>query len=645
MSLGAIDFGFIVDSTLVMVENNVRHLEEKAPGRSAMDVIREASIQVVRPTVFAQTINMIVYLPVLALEGIEGKLFRPMSLTILFALSGSVLLICTVMPVLASFLAPKKRVGFRKDRITPFLKWLYRPVVRCALRKPVAFSFIPVAVIAAGVWLASITGAEFIPRLSEMGVVINTVRLSGVSLEESVRYGTQLEKLVLDKFPHEVEDIWVRTGTAEVATDPMGIELSDVFITLAPRKEWTRARTQDELTELLRDELSGLPGMRMVFTQPIEMRVNEMIAGIRSDLGIKIFGDDLETLRSSAAEVDAIVRSIPGSADVYTEQITGQPVLEILVDQDAIARYGVPAQHVLEVVEAIGAKKIGEIREGQRRFDLAVRLKERYRRDTSAVGRILIPTASGERIPLARLATIRQVEGPSTITREWQKRRIVVQCNVTGRDIGGFVKDVQQRIKDELVLPTGYHVEFGGQFEHLQRAAKRLTIVVPLALLLIFVLLNAATSSMRTSLIIFLGPAFAAFGGLAALWLRGIPFTISAGVGFVVASGVSVLNGLILVSTIKERRADGLTVAEAIEEGSLLRLRPICMAGLVAVLGFLPMAISTGVGAEVQRPLATVVVGGVIADNLLTLLVLPALYFLFGVKKEKTEEPKAEPEV
>jgi len=640
MSLGAIDFGFIVDSTLVMIENNVRHLEERAEGRSVIDVVREASIQVVRPTVFAQTINMIVYLPVLALEGIEGKLFRPMSITILFALSGSVLLICTVMPVMASFLTPRKRVGLRKDRITPLLKWLYRPVVRCALKRPVAFSLIPVAVVALGIWLATITGSEFIPRLSEMGIVVNTVRLSGVSLEESVRYGTQIEKLVREKFPHEIEDIWTRTGTAEVATDPMGIELSDVFITLTPRDEWVRASTQDELTNLLREELSGLPGMRMVFTQPIEMRVNEMIAGIRSDLGIKIFGDDLEVLRSSASEVEAIVRSIPGSADSYTEQITGQPVLEIRVDQEAIARYGVPAQHVLEVVEAIGVKRIGEIREGQRRFDLAVRLKDEYRRDISAVGKILIPTVNGERIPLARLAHIRQVEGPSTITREWQKRRIVVQCNVTGRDIGGFVRDVQRKIKDSLVLPPGYHVEFGGQFEHLQRAAKRLTIVVPLALLLIFVLLNAATGSVRISCIIFLGPVFASFGGLTALWLRGIPFTISAGVGFVVASGVSVLNGLILVSTIRERSAEGLTVTQAIEEGSLLRLRPICMAGLVAVLGFLPMAISTGVGAEVQRPLATVVVGGVIADNLLTLLVLPALYIMFGVQKAKVEEAR-----
>ena len=636
MSLGAIDFGFIVDSTLVMVENNVRHLEERTHGRSVMDIVRRASIQVARPTVFAQTINMIVYLPVLALEGIEGKLFQPMSLTILFALSGSVLLICTVMPVLASYFIPK-RTGARKDRITSLLRWFYRPAVRYALKMPVAFCVIPVAVIVAGLWLSARTGSEFIPRLSEMGIVVNTVRLSGVSLQESVRYGTQIEKLILEKFPHEVKDVWVRTGTAEVATDPMGIELSDVFMTLSPRQEWARARTQDELTSLLRQELSGLPGMRMVFTQPIEMRVNEMIAGIRTDLGIKIFGDDLEVLKAKASEVEAIVRSIPGSVDIYTEQITGQPVLEIRVDQDAIARYGVPARDVLEVVEAIGARHVGEVREGQRRFDLVVRLAERHRKNISTIGRILIPAAGGERIPLARLARIRHVEGPSTITREWQKRRIVVQCNVTGRDIGGFVEDVQRRIKDGLALPPGYHVEFGGQFEHLQRATKRLMIVVPLALLLIFVLLRAATDSMRASFIIFLGPAFASLGGLTALWLRGMPFTVSAGVGFVVASGVSVLNGLVLVSTIKDRLAEGIPAAQAIEEGALLRLRPICMAGLVAVLGFLPMAISTGVGAEVQRPLATVVVGGVIADNLLTLLVLPALYALFGTKKLKAE--------
>ncbi|MHC4872807.1 MAG: efflux RND transporter permease subunit [Planctomycetota bacterium] len=629
MSLGAIDFGFIVDSTLVMVENNSRHLDENEGRRPVLDVIREASIQVARPTVFAQMINMIVYLPVLALEGIEGKLFQPMSITILFALSGSVLFICTVMPVFASLFAGTHN-HLRKDHITSFLKRLYKPVVCMVLKVPKVICFIPAVVIIVCIWLASITGTEFIPRLSEMGIVINTVRLSGVSLEESVRYGGQMEKLILKEFPDEVKHVWTRTGTAEVATDPMGIELSVVFITLKSRDEWKRAETQNELTDQLRSLLSGLPGMRMIFTQPIEMRVNEMIAGIRTDLGIKIFGDDLDKLRDKALEVQNLLKSIPGSADLYTEQITGQPVLEIRVDQEAIARYGVSGEDVLSVVKAIGEEKVGEIREEQRRFDLILKLKEKHRKSPSEVARILIPTAHGERIPLARLAIIRQVEGPSTITREWQKRRIVVQCNVTGRDIGSFVKEVENTINEKLPLPAGYHYEFGGQFEHLQRAMTRLMIVVPLALLMIFVLLQLATGSIRVSCIIFLGPVFACFGGLLSLWLRDIPFTVSAGVGFVVASGVSVLNGLVLASTITEQIKSGLPILNAIENGALLRLRPICMAGLVAVLGFLPMALSTGVGAEVQRPLATVVVGGVIADNLLTLLVLPAFYLLFG---------------
>jgi cobalt-zinc-cadmium resistance protein CzcA len=637
MSLGAIDFGFIVDSTLVMVENTTRCLSEDKSGLSPLDTVRRAAIQVARPTVFAQMINMIVYLPILALEGIEGKLFRPMSVTILLALSASVLLICTLMPVLVSVFIPK-RPGRWRDFVTPVLTRIYRPVVRFALRRPVPVVLLPGVVAAALFLMASRTGSEFIPRLSEMGIVINTVRLSGVSLDESVRYGTQIEKLIQRKFPDEVRDVWVRTGTAAVATDPMGIELSDVFMTLTPREDWTRARTQDELTDLMRRELSGLPGMRMIFTQPIEMRINEMIAGIRTDLGVKIFGDDLETLKSKAAEVEAILKSVPGSTDIYVEQITGQPVLEISVDQEAIARYGVPASDVLDVVETIGTKKVGEVREDQRRFDLVVRLAEEYRRDPSAVARILVPAADGERIPLARLARIRQVEGPSVITREWQKRRIVVQCNVSGRDIGGFVAEVRQRLQEELDLPVGYHVAYGGQFEHIERAQARLLLVVPLTLALILALLYASTRSVRNSLMIFTGPVFAAFGGLVALWMRGMPFTISSGVGFVIVSGVSVLNGLVMIATIEEKTAEGGRWSLAVEDGALLRLRPIFMAAMVAVFGFLPMALSTGVGAEVQRPLATVVVGGVIADGLLTLLVLPALYTVFG-RRSALREP------
>ena len=629
MSLGAIDFGLVVDSSVIMIENSVRRLAEEGEERSVLEVVRDASIEVRRPTMFGELIIMIVYLPILTLEGVEGKLFIPMALTVIFALAGSLILSLTLMPVLASLLLPR-RVEERENVLVRAAKWLYRPLLRGALRLRVPVIASAILILAGALALAARTGAEFVPRLSEMGIVINTVRLSGVSLEESVRYGTLLERKLMREFPDEVRDVWVRTGTAEVATDPMGIELSDVFITLKPREEWKRATTQEELTAAIRGALEGMPGMRMVFTQPIEMRVNEMVAGIRADLGIKVFGDDLEVLREKAAAVEAVVRSIPGSADVYTEQVTGQPVLEVHVDQDAIARHGVPAEHVMQVVQAMGTTPIGEVRQGQRRFDLVVRLAEEYRRDPAAIGRILVPTASGERIPLARLASIRQVEGPSTITREWQKRRIVVQCNVQGRDVGGFVEEVQRRLATELDLPTGYHITYGGQFEHLERARTRLAIVVPLALALILFLLHASTGSLRDSLLIFTGAPFAAAGGVVALWVRDMPFTVSAAVGFVAVSGVAMLNGLVLSATIRRLAAEGVPFDLAIEQAALMRLRPVLMTALVAALGFVPMALNTGVGAEVQRPLATVVIGGVISDNFLTLTVLPALYALFG---------------
>jgi cobalt-zinc-cadmium resistance protein CzcA len=410
----------------------------------------------------------------------------------------------------------------------------------------------------------------------------------------------------------------------------MGIELSDVFITLNPRNQWTRARTQGELVELMSEELSGLPGMRLVFTQPIEMRVNEMIAGIRTDLGIKIFGDDLDVLAGIAAQVGDVVDSIPGSTDVYVEQITGQPVLQIRVDQDAVARHGVAARHVLEFVEAIGGVRVGEIREDQQRFDLVVRLPERYRNNPDAVRQILIPTAAGGRVPLDRLTSIEQVEGPSTITREWQRRRIVVQCNIRGTDVGSFVAEARDRIAAEVNLPQGYYVSFAGQFEHMERARTRLMIVVPAALLLVFLLLYTSTNSVRDALIIFSGAPFAAIGGIAALLLRGMPFTVSAGVGFVAVSGVAMLAGLVLVSAINRMLLNGSPLEEAIELSAISRLRPILMTTLVAALGFVPMAFNTGVGAEVQRPLATVVIGGVLSANALTLVVLPAIYRMRG---------------
>jgi len=629
MSLGAIDFGLIVDSSVIMIENSVRRLASSARRSSVLETVREAALEVRKPTMYGELIIAVVFLPVLTLEGLEGRLFRPMALTLLFALAGSLVLSLTLMPVLAS-LVLKGGIRERENWFVRGAKRIYEPVVAFAIRRRRVVLAATLALLAGGGVLATRIGSEFIPRLSEGGIVINTVRLSGVSLEESVRYGTQLEKVIIEKFPDEVRDVWVRTGTAEVATDPMGIELSDAFVTLHPRNRWTRARTQDELVAQMSEELSGLPGMRLIFTQPIEMRVNEMIAGIRTDVGIKIFGDDLERLRDLATRVGDMVGDIDGAADLYVEQITGQPLLQVRVDQDAAARHGVAARQVMQIVEAIGGVTAGEIREDQRRFDLVVRLPERHRDDPGMVGRILVPTAEGGRIPLERLAEIRQIEGPSTITREWQRRRIVVQCNVRGRDVGGFVDDVRERIAAEITLPDGYYLSFSGQFEHMERARQRLMIVVPLALLLVFFLLHASMNSVRDALIIFTGAPFAAIGGLAALLIRGMPFTVSAGVGFVAVSGVAMLAGLVLVSTMQRFLKNGAPLEEAITQSSLTRLRPVLMTTLVAALGFVPMALNTGVGAEVQRPLATVVIGGVLSANLLTLVVLPALYRVFG---------------
>lgn len=629
LSLGAIDFGLVVDSAVISVENSVRRLGKESGSRSVVDIVRDAAIEVRRPTMFGELIIMVVYLPILLLEGVEGKLFRPMALTVVFALMGSTILSVTLIPVLSSLLLTRK-IKERENVLVRVAQWLYRPLIRISMRFRVSVACAGVLVLLFGAYLATQLGATFIPRLYEQAIAVNTVRLAGVSLDESIRYGTQLEKVIKEKFPHEIRDIWSRTGTAQVATDPMGFELTDMFMTLNPREQWTRAKTQKELTEEIKRELDRLPGMRTIFTQPIEMRMNEMTAGIRGDLGIKIFGDDLEILKTKAKEIQDLLEAMPQSADVSAEQVTGQPVLEIDVNQDAIARYGVPAQHVLEIVEAIGQVRVSQVREGQRRFDLVVRLSERFCDSPEEIGRILVPTTAGERIPLSRLAGIRQVEGPSTITREWQKRRVVVQANVKGRNLAGFVEEARRRIAEQVQLPPGYYVRFGGQFEHLSRASLRLTIIVPVALFTIFLLLYFSTDSILDALLIATGAPFAAFGGIVALYLRDMPFTISAGVGFVAVSGVSVLNGLVLISTIRRKMAEGVPADRAIEETRLIRLRPILMTGLVAALGFVPMALNTSIGAEVQRPLATVVIGGVISDNILTLLMLPALFMIFG---------------
>ena len=629
MSLGAIDFGLVVDSSVIMVENASRHLSGADNGRSVREIVRDAAVEVRRPTLFGELIIAIVYLPILALEGIEGKLFRPMALTVIFALAASMVLSMTLVPALASVVL-RKGVHGAETRLTRRLKRAYRPALGLALRHKVPVLVLTGLTLMSAIFLATRLGSEFVPRLREMSIVINAVRLAGVSLDESIRYGTRIERLLLERFPDEIAHIWTRTGTAEVATDPMGLELSDVFMTLAPREEWSRARTQDELVRQMSAELEGMPGMRTVFTQPIEMRLNEMIAGIRADVGVKLFGDDFEVLREKADEIRSVVEGTTGAADVTVEQLTGAPVLQITVDREAIARFGIPAQEVLEVVESMANRRVGEIVEGQRRFDLAVRIDERFMDDPAGIGRILLTTAGGERLPLERLADIRVIDGPATISREWAKRRITVQSNVRDRDMGSFVSEIRQKIQEHVELPSGYYVRFGGQFEHLERARTRLLVVVPLALLLIFVLLYFSFGRARDAWLVFTGVPFAAVGGIVALWLRGLPFTISAGVGFVALSGVAVLGQLVLASRIRQLMERGTQLQVAVSEAAETRLRPVLMTGLVASFGFLPMALNTGIGAEVQRPLATVLIGGVITSMLATLIVMPVLYLLFG---------------
>jgi cobalt-zinc-cadmium resistance protein CzcA len=632
LSLGAIDFGMIVDSSVVMIENCVRHLADNANrGKSRLEIIRDAAVEVRKPTMFGELIIMIVYLPILTLEGIEGKMFRPMALTVIFALAGSMVLSLTLMPVLASFFLPK-RTEEREPLLMRLAHAIHYPILQFAIHHKLAvMGFAATVLVLAFGLIAPNLGSEFVPRLSEGAVAIGVVRLAGTDLAESIRYNTEMERVILDTFPDEVENVWSRIGSAEVATDPMGVELTDTFITLKPRSQWKKARSQAEFTELLDKALRDMPGQRLAYSQPIEMRINEMVSGVRADLGIKIFGDDFDVLVKKGHEIESILRSIDGAADVNTEQITGQPMLQIKVNQEQIARYGLSAQAVLDLVQSVGGKPLGDVVEGQLKFPLVARLPESFRDSPAAIGAMLVATPRGERIPLSRLASVEIVEGPSTITREWGQRRITVTSNVRGRDLGSFVAEARRQIAEKIALPTGrYRIEYGGQFENLQRAQTRLLIVEPLALLLILLLLYFTYHSMVDALRVFTGIPFAWVGGIFALWLRDMPFSISAGVGFIAMSGVAVLDDMILVSYIRQLRARGVPLDEAVTQAAITRLRPVLMTTLVASLGFLPMAFSDGMGAEVQRPLATVVIGGVIGAMVMSLLVLRVLYLLFN---------------
>lgn len=644
MSLGAIDFGLVVDSSVIMVENATRRLDEDRSDETIRQVVRDAAVEVRKPTLFGELIIAIVYLPILALEGVEGKLFRPMALTVIFALAGSMILSMTLMPVLASYALKRGHVE-QDNRLVRWLTDRYRVVLGWALDRRRWVLAIAALAVAGSAVVATRLGSEFVPRLREQAIVINTVRIAGVSLDESVRYGTRIEQLLLDRFPDEVAHVWTRTGTAEVATDPMGLEVSDVFLTLTPREQWTRGETQDELVAVMKAELEGMPGMRTIFTQPIEMRVNEMIAGIRSDVGIKLFGDDFDRLRDEADAIRRVVEKIPGAADVAVEQLTGQAMLSIQVDRQAAGRYGIPVGEVLEVVESLGTRKLGEVVEGQRRFDLVMRLGDDAKSSAERIRDVVVHTADGAQIPLSSVADISVVEGPSTIQREWAKRRVIVQANVRGRDVGSFVDDVRAALT-KVPLSEGHYTALGGQFENLERAQKRLMIVVPIALLLIFSLLYLTYGRIADAIRVFTGVPFGAVGGILALWIRDIPFSISAGVGFIALSGVAVLGDMVLVSRVMQLLERGQEPLVAIRRAAETRLRPVLMTALVAAFGFVPMALNTGVGAEVQRPLATVVIGGMVSSTIATLLVLPVLYAVFGARLPESESrPQPAPDL
>jgi heavy metal efflux system protein len=639
MSLGALDFGLIVDGAVVMVENAVRRRAEArhagSPERPERTIL-DASVEVGRPVVFAVVIIMIVYLPILSLTGIEGKMFKPMALTVVFALLGSLVLSLTYIPAAMTYLL-KGQVAETESIVVRLAKRWYRPalVTMMGNRRP--------ALVAAGVLVAvcgalfPFLGSEFIPRLDEGALAVQTQQLPSVSLPQSIQTVTEIEK-VLKTFP-EVTKVVSKTGRAEIATDPMSVDFSDIYIELNSPSEWKTARTKEGLIEEMSEALEKkVPNAAFSFSQPIELRVSELISGVRSDIAIKIFGDDLETLKRAADRIGAIVKKVPGAEDVKVEATSGLPQLQIKPDRAAIARYGINVEDVNSLVESIIAgKEAGLVYEGEKRFSLVVRLAGESSRDVETIKNLLVSAPNGSRIPLAQLAEIKLVEGPSQISREDTRRRIGVELNIRGRDIGSFVKDAQIAIDRQVTLPPGYYLTWGGTFENLQRASARLLIVVPLALFLIFVLLFTTFGSVKHAVLIYTGIPFAIAGGVLALALRGMPFSISAGVGFIALFGVAVLNGVVMVSYINHLRDRGRSVADAVMEGAEIRLRPVLMTALVASLGFIPMAIATSAGAEVQRPLATVVIGGLITSTFLTLLILPMLYGRF-VRDEKRGE-------
>ncbi len=626
MSLGAIDFGLIVDGAVVMIENIVRVVgERRSKGEEVDDgTILRAAREVARPVAFAVGIIILVYLPILALTGIEGKMFRPMALTVVFALLGSLVLALVVMPVLASLFL--KGATEKETLLIRAAHRLYTPSLQRVVRHPHLTAGIATTVFVASLGLAPLLGAVFVPKLDEGSIALQIIRPPSVSLEESIQQATAVEAAILEAFPDEAATVISRTGRAEIATDPMGVDFSDVYVMLKDQDGWTRGTDQASLVAAMEEELDRrVPGVNYAFSQPIELRVNELIEGVRSDVALFLYGEDLEVLRVAGDQVVALLSGIEGAQDVKVEQLAGLPMLDVRVDRGAVARLGMDAADVLDAVETLGGRASGEVLVGQRRFALQVRFPEAVRASPEAVGRVLVGRPGGTQVPLASVAEVRVSQGPAQIGRENVQRRLTVELNVRGRDVAGFVAEAQDLLA-QVDLAEGVLLDWGGAFENLQEAASRLAVLVPLVLLLIFVLLQANFRSTRVTLLVYANVPLAITGGLVALFVRGLPLSISAAVGFIALFGIAVMNGVVLVTCIRDLHQAGATALDAALAGAERRLRPVLMTALVAALGFLPMALATSAGAEVQRPLATVVIGGLVTSTLLTLLVLPALY-------------------
>lgn len=657
MSLGALDFGIIIDGAVVIVENCVRRLAHAQAhyGRPLTRAERFhevflASKESRRPLLFGQLIIMVVYLPIFALTGVEGKMFHPMAFTVVAALVGAMILSVTFIPAaVALFIG--NRVSEKENFLMVQAKRWYGPLLdRVMAAKAVVLAAAAVAVVLCGL-IATRMGSEFVPSLNEGDFAIQALRIPGTSLSQSVAMQQQLEATLKAKFP-EIDRVFARTGTAEIASDPMPPNISDGYIMLKPMSEWPEPRkSRDELLAAVQEVVGKIPGNNYEFSQPIQLRFNELISGVRSDVAVKIFGDDMDVLNKTAEEVSSKLQKIPGASEVKVEQTTGLPMLTVNIDRQKSARYGLNVADIQDAVAtAIGGREAGTLFEGDRRFDILVRLPESLRNDLESMKRLPIPLPRGSGgvegrtnfIQLAEVASFELAPGPNQVSRENGKRRIVVSANVRGRDVGSFVADAEAALA-QVKIPAGYWTSWGGTFEKLQSATQRLQIVVPVSLLLVFVLLFAMFGNVKDGLLVFTGIPFALTGGILALWLRDIPMSISAAVGFIALSGVAVLNGLVMISYIRSLREEGAQLDAAIREGALTRLRPVLMTALVASLGFIPMAIATGTGAEVQRPLATVVIGGILSSTLLTLLVLPILYRLAHRPDEELEDVTAEP--